>query len=192
MMTSIDYSKYKAFVFDLDGTLADTMPLHYEACNAVCKVHGFEFPLDYFYQEAGKPTLLVFQNLVKLLNLPLDGLELGKAKEAMVLDLLPKVGFVPSVYDIFVRYKGDKKYAIGSGGQAHTVNLTLKYLGLSNKDFGAIVSADDVCFHKPHPETFLKAAYLLKLQPADCLVFEDGDPGIEAAKAAGMDYVDVR
>ena len=59
---------FKAFIFDLDGTLADTMPAHYKACQLVCNEKGFDFPEDYFYQEAGKPTLEVFRNLVKILG----------------------------------------------------------------------------------------------------------------------------
>ena len=78
--------KYKALIFDLDGTLADTMPLHYKACQLVCNEKGFDFPEDYFYQEAGKPTIEVFQNLMIKLGKDFDGKILGKAKEKQFLD----------------------------------------------------------------------------------------------------------
>jgi HAD superfamily hydrolase (TIGR01509 family) len=187
----INWEKYEAIVFDLDGTLADTMPLHLEACQLVCREKGFDFPEDFFYQEAGKPTITVFRDLMQKLNLPYDGEELGQAKENKVLELIPKVGFVPEVKKIFDQFKGKKKFAIGSGGQRHTVDLTLEVLGISN-EFDAIVSSDDVSEHKPDPITFLKAAELMSIKPSKCIVLEDGDPGIQAAIAAGMDYLDVR
>ena len=187
----IDLSKYQAIIFDLDGTLADTMPLHYEACNLVCEKRGFQFPLDFFYAEAGKPTTEVFLNLMKLKNLTYDGLVLGEEKEQKVLEIMHKVTFVEPVKEIFDFYKGKLKYAIGSGGQRVTVDLTLKNLNISN-DFDAIVTCDDVAKYKPHPDTFIKAAELMGIDPQKCIVFEDGDPGIEAAKAANMDYLDIR
>lgn len=187
----IDLSKYDAIIFDLDGTLADTMPLHYEACNAVCEKRGFSFPLDFFYAEAGKPTTEVFLNLMKLKKLSFDGFVLGEEKERKVLDLMHKVTFVNPVKEIFDFYKGKMKFAIGSGGQRITVDLTLKNLDISN-DFQAIVTCDDVSKHKPNPETFLKASELMEVKPEKCIVFEDGDPGIEAAIKANMDYLDIR
>lgn len=187
----INLDKYEAIIFDLDGTLADTMPLHLEACQIVCRAKGFDFPVDFFYQEAGKPTITVFNNLMKKLNLPYDGEILGHEKEKKVLELLPNVSFVEEVKVIYDKYKGQKKFAIGSGGQRITVDLTLKYLKLTN-GFDAIVSCDDVNAHKPDPATFLEAAKLLNVDPKDCIVLEDGDPGIEAAKSAGMDYLDIR
>ena len=93
---------------------------------------------------------------------------------------------------IFQQYKNSHAVAIGSGGQKHTVLLTLQYLGLSEADFGAVVTCDDVEHHKPHPETFLKAAQILGVEPKDCVVLEDGDPGIKAAIDAGMQYIDIR
>ena len=103
-MQSFDFSSVKALIFDLDGTLADTMPLHLEACNLVCNELGFDFPEDYFYQEAGKPTLEVFRNLMIHLNLPFIGDELGKKKEVKVLEIMHKVKFVPVVHQIFQQY----------------------------------------------------------------------------------------
>ena len=187
----VNWEDYDAIIFDLDGTLADTMPLHLEACQLVCRAKGFDFPEDFFYEEAGKPTITVFKDLMKKLDLPYDGAELGQAKEEKVLELMPKVGFVSEVKEIFDRFKGQKKYAIGSGGQRHTVELTLRILQIPN-EFDAIVSCDDVPAHKPDPTTFLKAAELIGVTPEKCIVLEDGDPGIQAAISAKMDYLDIR
>lgn len=184
-------NNYRALIFDLDGTLADTMPVHYKACQIVCNERGFDFPEDYFYQEAGKPTLEVFRNLVKMLGKNIDGNELGQAKEQKFLELIPSVKPLSIVADVALNHKGKVPMAIGSGGQKHSVDLTLKVIGFDDF-FDSIVTCDDVKKHKPHPETFLKAAKEMGVDPADCVVFEDGDPGIEAAKAAGMMWVDVR
>lgn len=184
--------KYKAFIFDLDGTLADTMPVHYKACQIVCNQKGFDFPEDYFYQEAGKPTLEVFRNLIKKLGIEgVDGNVLGQAKEEEFLKLIPTVKPLSIIADVAQSHKGKIPMAIGSGGQRHSVDLTLDVIGY-NGFFDAVVSCDDVEKHKPHPDTFLKAAKQMGVAPEDCVVFEDGDPGIKAAEAAGMMVVDVR
>ncbi len=185
-------SNFKAFIFDLDGTLADTMPIHYKACQLVCERKGFNFPEDYFYKEAGKPTLEVFRNLIRKLEIKnLDGNELGQEKEQMFIDLIPLVKPLDFVAKVAKRYKDKIPMAIGSGGQRNTVKLTLKAIGFDGF-FDSIVTCDDVEFHKPHPETFLKAASEMGVEPHDCVVFEDGDPGLEAAKSVCMMTVDVR
>ena len=182
---------YKALIFDLDGTLADTMPVHFKACQIVCNEQGFDFPEDYFYKEAGKPTLEVFRNLVKILNKDIDGDLLGLAKEQKSLELISTVKPHKIIADLARSQKGRVPMAIGSGGQRHSVEQTLEVIGFSGF-FDSIVSCDDVKSHKPHPDTFLKAAQEMGVEPKDCVVFEDGDPGIQAAKSAGMKYVDVR
>ncbi len=185
-------SNFKAFIFDLDGTLADTMSVHYKACQLVCNRKGFDFPEDYFYQEAGKPTLEVFRNLILKLEIKgIDGNELGQEKEKKFLELIPSVKPVKFVSQIAKKYKGKIPMAIGSGGQRNTVELTLTAIGFDDF-FDSIVTCDDVEYHKPHPETFLKAALEMGVEPHECVVFEDGDPGLEAAKTAGMMTIDVR
>ena len=183
---------FKALIFDLDGTLADTMPIHYKACQLVCNRNGFDFPEDYFYQEAGKPTLEVFRNLILKLGIKnVDGEQLGTEKEKVFIELIPKVKPLKIVAHIVEAHQGKIPMAIGSGGQKNTVNLTLKAIGFDGF-FDAIITCDDVQYHKPHPETFLKAALEMGVKPHECLVFEDGDPGLEAAKLAGMMTIDVR
>jgi beta-phosphoglucomutase family hydrolase len=182
---------YKALIFDLDGTLADTMPIHYEACQVVCNKNGFDFPEDFFYAEAGKPTLEVFELLMKKLGKDLDGRKLGTEKEAVFLSLIHTVKPLELIAEIAREHKGKIPMAIGSGGQRKSVDLTLEAIGMVDY-FDSVVSCDDVSKFKPHPETFLKAAAEMKVEPKDCIVFEDGDPGIDAAKSAGMMVVDIR
>ena len=182
---------YKALIFDLDGTLADTMPVHYKACQIVCNKYGFDFPEDFFYAEAGKPTLAVFELLMKKLGKDLDGSLLGIEKETVFLSLIQEVKPLDLIAEIAVFNKGKVPMAIGSGGQRRSVDLTLEAIGMSDY-FDIIVSCDDVKKFKPNPETFLKAATQMNVAPKDCLVFEDGDLGIDAARSGGMMVVDVR
>jgi len=182
---------YKALIFDLDGTLADTMPVHYKACQIVCNKYGFDFPEDFFYAEAGKPTSAVFELLMKKLGKDLDGSLLGIEKEAVFLSLIYEVKPLDLIAEIAVFNKGKVPIAIGSGGQRRSVDLTLEAIGMANY-FDVIVSCDDVKKFKPNPETFIKAATQMNVAPKDCLVFEDGDLGIDAARSGGMMVVDVR
>ena len=182
---------YKALIFDLDGTLADTMPVHYKACQIVCNKYGFDFPEDFFYAEAGKPTLAVFELLMKKLGKDLDGSLLGIEKEAVFLSLIHEVKPLDLIAEIAIFNNGKVPMAIGSGGQRRSVDLTLEAIGMANY-FDVIVSCDDVKKFKPNPETFIKAATQMNVAPKDCLVFEDGDLGIDAARSGGMMVVDVR
>ncbi len=181
----------KALIFDLDGTLADTMPVHYKACEIVCAKYGFEFPIDLFYQMAGVPTIEVFRILIERLGLDLDYKQIGQEKEEAFLQLIGEIKPIDLVYQIALDNKGIRPMAIGSGGQPQSVTDTLEAIGMSTF-FDAIVNCADVKNVKPAPDTFLLAAEKMNVKPEDCLVFEDGDPGILAAKAAGMAVVDVR
>jgi beta-phosphoglucomutase-like phosphatase (HAD superfamily) len=181
----------KALIFDIDGTLADTMSVHYEACQIVCNKRGFNFPLDYFYAKAGIPTLSVFVMLMKDLHLPYDGLELGIEKEEVFLSLIDKVQPMPIVADLARSYYGKLPMALGTGGGREVATRIMEAIGMKDM-FEVMITADDVMFPKPHPETFLKGAEFLNIAPEFCLVFEDGQPGIDAAIAGGMPYIDVR
>ncbi|MDB5272649.1 MAG: beta-phosphoglucomutase family hydrolase [Chitinophagaceae bacterium] len=181
----------QALIFDIDGTLADTMSVHYEACQIVCHKRGFDFPIDYFYAKAGIPTLSVFVMLMKDLHLPYDGLELGHEKEAVFLTLIDKVQPMPIVADLAKSYYGRLPMALGTGGGREVATRIMEAIGM-NDLFDIMITADDVLFPKPNPETFLKAAEFLKIAPEHCLVFEDGQPGIDAAIAGGIPYIDVR
>lgn len=167
------------------------MSVHYEACQIVCQKRGFDFPLEYFYAKAGIPTLVVFQMLMKDLQLPYDGLALGHEKEEVFLSLIHKVKPMPIVADLAKAYYGKLPMALGTGGGKEVATKIMQAIGMEDL-FSVMISADDVQYPKPHPETFLKGAERLNIAPAYCLVFEDGQPGIDAAVAGGMPYVDVR
>lgn len=183
-------ASYEGIIFDLDGTIADTMPLHYQASQEICNELGFDFPLEYFFSEAGRPTVDVFSDLMELLENGHDGVLLATAKEKRFLELLPTVKPVEDVFKVAQFYHGKIPLAIGSGGQKLAVYKTLETLGITTL-FDSIVSADDVENHKPYPDTFLQCAKEIGVPPTRCIVFEDGPPGFVAAKSASMGLVNV-
>lgn len=181
----------KGIIYDLDGTLADTMPVHYKACQMACAEFNIEFPYDYFIAKAGIPTLTVFEMFVEEYNhTGIDGIALGKSKEQLFLDLIPTVSSITPAEELLLQNIGKRKIAVGSGGQRESVERTLQAIGLIDK-IETIVSADDVEQHKPHPDTFLQCAKNLNLKPEECIVLEDAVLGFEAAKRAGMEYINI-
>ncbi|MFN3402833.1 MAG: HAD family hydrolase [Cytophagaceae bacterium] len=184
-------SEIKGIIFDIDGTLVDTMPVHYKACQIVCNKHGFDFPLDYFYAKAGIPTLKVFEMLVKDLGLNLDGINLGREKEKVYLELIHEVKPLTLVHDIALNYYNKLPMALGTGGTRDVAEKTLIAAGVDHL-FNILITADDVTKPKPDPETFLLCAEKMNIAPELCVVLEDGDPGLQAALAAGMKSIDVR
>ena len=181
----------KGLIFDLDGTLVDSMQAHYEAWNDMAKYAGFEFPKDYFYALAGMPTIKIIKILSEKHNIDLDPYELVKVKEEAYYTRLDRIKIIEPVVDVVKRYFEVLPMSIGTGGKRDISVRVVKELGL-DKYFNIMVAAEDVENHKPAPDTFLKCAELMKVLPEHCQVFEDGELGIEAAKAAGMAVTDVR
>lgn len=184
-------SHIEALIFDIDGTLVDTMPTHYKACQLACWKHGFDFPLEFFISQAGKPTLAVFEDLIQKKGLDLDGRQLGIEKELILETLINEFTPMPIIAETALEYFDKLPMALGTGGTKHIATKTIEAVKLQDY-FDVVVTADDVEHYKPHPETFLKCAEQLGVEPSACLVFEDGQPGIEAAKSAGMEYLDIR
>jgi beta-phosphoglucomutase-like phosphatase (HAD superfamily) len=197
-MITFDPTKYDGYIFDCDGTLADSMPLHYQAWTETLAAKlgkPSAFTESLFYRCGGMPA----RQIIEMLNrdygygLPVD--EFAHEKEMRFVELLPGIGPIPEVIDVLNRLGPDAKTAVASGGLTEIVRQTLTYLGLPvgpKEKIKFLVGSDQVKHGKPHPELFLHAAELLGVEPKRCLVFEDAEPGFLAAKAAGMDYIDVR
>jgi len=181
----LDRDSFAALLFDFDGTLADTMGAHLEAWNQALRVHNLSLSREQHLAWAGRPT----REIVKLLNeLHLTNMtyeEIAKLKEAHYLDSLGEVKEIVPVADIVRHYHGRIPMAVVTGSRRKWVEVTMKQLGLT-KYFDALVCAEDYVNGKPAPDCFLKAAQLLKVPPENCLVFEDGELGIQGAKSAGM------
>jgi len=182
--------KAKGLIFDLDGTLADTMPIHYIAWKNAAAKYGIDFTTELFSQLAGIPLYPTVEKLNQIFNKTIDPKELGDLKEAEFernMHLTPEIKIVT---DLVRENYGKLPIAIGTGGSRRLALKTLAIIGL--KDYvDLLVASEDVSHFKPHPETFLKCAEMMGVTPADCEVFEDGILGIQAAQTAGMMVVDV-
>ena len=185
------FQNHDAILFDCDGTLADTMPAHYRAWLHVTGAHGIAFDENRFYGLGGRPTRDILATLAREAGLELD-LEHGvKEKEAAFLAQLESVAAIDPVIDVVRRSRGRVPMAVVTGGHRAVCTRILEHVGIAD-DFDALVASEDTSLHKPDPEPFLEAARRLGARPQRCVVWEDSDLGIEAARRAGMEWVDVR
>ncbi len=182
---------FAALIFDCDGTLADTMPGHFAAWTAALRASGGDITEERFYQNAGVTSAAIIEALNRDFGYGLDIPKTVERKEQMYVDALHEVKEITAVADIARAFHGKVPLAVASGGLRNVVHATLDAVGLRPL-FDAVVTAEDVTHGKPAPDIFLKAAALLGVAPEGCIVYEDGDPGIVAAYAAGMRVIDVR
>ncbi len=181
----------RGLIFDIDGTLADTMGIHLQAWKLVGKMHGFDYPEDLFYRLAGTPTRKIVPIVNERFSLTLDVESMVKEKEEAFIKCIRDVRPIEAVARIVREYNGKLPMSLGTGGTRDLAILTMRAIGMDCY-FDILVSADDVEHHKPAPDTFLKCAELMGVEPARCQVFEDGEQGLEAARRAGMIPTDVR
>ena len=179
---------HAAYLFDLDGTVADSMPLHYLSWSEAVAEYGGTFPEPLFYQMGGIPLLRTVELLNQRFGTDMAPADVVRRKESLYLDRLIHLKPVASVLPIIEEQSGKIPFAIVSGSPRVSIEATLARLGLAHH-FPVIVGAEDYLHGKPDPEPFLKAAALLGVEPGNCLVFEDADAGIASAVAAGMPYV---
>ena len=181
---------FAAYLFDLDGTIADSMPLHYRAWSKTVAERGGEFPEDLFYSWGGIPMLRTAEMLNERFGYSLDPEEAVHRKETLYLAMLPEVQPIAAVVAHIKAQHQRIPFAVVSGSPRDSIRQTLTTLGLLDY-FPVIVGAEDYARGKPDPEPFLKAAARLGVAAKDCLVFEDAEPGIASATAAGMQWVRV-
>ncbi len=183
----------KGLIFDLDGTLADTMPFHFDGWKKACTRYGAHIDNAFLKKHTGSPGWFIANEIINKSNLKgsvtIEQILEMKLAEFYKVQHLAKP--IEPVVDIVKKYYGTLPMAVGTGGHREAVERTLELTGL-RKYFDIIVTANDVDNFKPHPETFLKCAELMKVDPSHIEVFEDGDLGIEAARMAGMTATDVR
>jgi beta-phosphoglucomutase family hydrolase len=181
----------RGLVFDCDGTIADTMPLHYQAWVEALREHRAEFPEAMFYEMAGIPTVRIIEILNERHGYDIPVQEAADHKESLYVALVDRVEPIEPVVQLVKAYAGRLPMAVATGGTRAICSKTLKSLHLL-EHFQAIVTADDVPRGKPEPDIFLEAARRLGVAPEQCYAFEDADLGLQAARAAGMVAVDIR
>jgi len=179
-------------VFDCDGTLADTMPLHWRAWQELTERHRLVLPETRFYSLGGVPTRDILRILAQEQDRPdIDPLALAHEKEELYVQFLPEVGPVEEVVAIAREHRGKIPMSVASGGSRHAIRHILEHLDILGW-FDAVVTNEDVTRQKPAPDIFLEAARRIGVDPLRCRGFEDTDLGMQAIRAAGMDAVDVR
>jgi HAD superfamily hydrolase (TIGR01509 family) len=189
-MLTLPAGEFRAYLFDCDGTIADSMPLHYIAWKQALDEWGCEFPEDLFYAWGGRPTDDIIASLNESQGLAMPVEAVAQRRENLYRALLPELTAVPQVlHHIELAYQRIP-IAVVSGGTRDSVSASLAALGLLDK-FPVMVCAGDYTKAKPDPEAFLLAAERLNIPARSCLVFEDTDMGVQAAAAAGMACVRV-
>ncbi|MFX0012775.1 MAG: HAD family hydrolase [Candidatus Hermodarchaeota archaeon] len=188
-MNSKKYSRY-CIIFDMDGVLADTEPIHFESWIKLGKEIGVEFTRELFKQTFGQQSPTITR---KLVGAGIDQTLIEKwanLKEQYYREMLQnKLQPLPGVVDLIksLKVKGFK-LAVGSSGPPENVDLLLTSLKIKNY-FDVIITADDVEKGKPEPDVFLMVSNILKINPKNCIVIEDAPVGIEAAKRARMKVI---
>ncbi|GAA1741386.1 HAD family phosphatase [Luedemannella helvata] len=190
MTLTVPPGDFAAYLFDCDGTLVDSMPLHYAAWCQTLDAWGCVFPEDLFYAWGGRPVAEIIASLNEQQSLAMPVDEVGRLKEERYQELLPKLTAIAEVVEHVDEAYGRVPLAVVSGSTRESVTASLDALGLLDR-FDALVCAGDYANAKPHPEAFLLGARLLGVPAQDCLVFEDTDMGVAAATAAGMAAVRV-
>lgn len=183
--------KARGLIFDIDGTLADTMPVHYRSWQLVAERYGFDYPESLFYRLSGMPTGDIISYINEHQRMDLNPKEVVRAKNEAYLALNGSIRVIGPVFKIVEENYGKLPMALGTGEYREIALINIRITGL-DRYFDKIVTADDVTRSKPDPETFLKCAELINVPPAFCQVFEDGGAGLEAARRAGMIVTDVR
>ena len=181
---------FKAYLFDCDGTVADSMPLHYVAWSRALSEWNCEFSEEVFYAWGGMPVAEIISTLNEKRGLQMPVESVARRKEELYFEILPQLKAVPEVLEHIEASHGRIPFAVVSGSTRDSVTASLEALKILDR-FETLVCAGDYRRSKPDPEPFLVAAARLGVAPQDCLVFEDTDMGIQAATAAGMASVKI-
>lgn len=181
----------RGIIFDCDGTLADTMPLHLQSWQRAMAELGGAITPEEFWACAGMPTIRIIEMLNQKHGFTIDPQVGYELKERYYVELIHHVEPIAEVVNVVEQYQGKLPMAVATGGGREIVSSTLKQIGLG-QSFEHIVSADDVEHGKPAPDIFFEAAKRIGVKPECCIVFEDADNGLIAARAAGMEAIDIR
>ncbi|WP_111979338.1 HAD family hydrolase [Algibacillus agarilyticus] len=186
------YDQFKAIIFDMDGTLVDSGKLHENAWSQTLNHYGIPIDSALMHSLAGVPTketVLFLANHFKM-TLSVSADEVNDYKESIVKETLHIYVKPTKLAEFAKENSGKRPMAIGTGAYTEEAKAVLAACGLTEL-IDHVVGADQVNNPKPAPDTFLRCAELMQTAPEDCIVFEDAQAGIKAAKDAGMFCVDV-
>ena len=181
----------QALIFDCDGTLVDSMLAHYSAWREALVSQDIELDEQYFYRHSGTPSSRVIPMFAAEQGKEIDFQQALVDKEKHFLESIDLLKRIPHVVEIAESHRGKLKMAVASGGTRNLVHRQLRQIEVMDW-FETIVTCEDTEYHKPDPHVFLEAASRLQVKPEHCRVYEDGEPGIEAARRAGMECIDIR
>jgi HAD superfamily hydrolase (TIGR01509 family) len=182
--------EFKAYLFDCDGTITDSMPAHHRAWVAALGEWGAQFPEELFYAWGGRTVADVIADLNTRQGLSMPVAAVAARREELFQAMLPEITAVPGVLEHITQAYGKVPFAVVSGSTRESVTASLTALDLLDR-FPVLVCAEDYVRPKPDPEGYLLAARLLRTEPQHCVVFEDTELGVAAARAAGMACVRV-
>jgi HAD superfamily hydrolase (TIGR01509 family) len=181
----------RALIFDCDGTLTDSMRAHWVAWRDSLARQKMDLDERSFYRHSGTPSSRVIPMLAAEQGVEVDFTRALRDKEEMFLRSIKLLQPIEPVVRVAAENRGKRKMAVASGGTRRLVHQQLRQVKIFDW-FETIVTCEDTQLHKPDPDVFLEAARRLGVEPEHCRVYEDGEPGIEAARRAGMQCVDVR
>jgi beta-phosphoglucomutase family hydrolase len=183
---------YRGLIFDCDGTLVDSMPLHYDAWVTVLRRYNLEFTEARFYQWAGVPVDEIIRRLAAEKGLTVDAKQIAEERDGYFHSLpASELRPVAAVVDIARRFHGQLPMAVATGSTRASAESSLRAIGVLEL-FDAVISSQEAGRPKPAPDVFLIAAKRIAVAPDACVAFEDGEAGLQAARAAGMHVVDIR